>query len=246
MKAGDNRPKSGLPSASGQKDSLQGTGTTPGLETNKRAGIGGEPLQRTAAASTRYLKYALNLLIQPYQTVRGITSVHLPHALITMVVISLLSALYFVIRLEPLHIPFAATFIKPLFLMAITLAVSAALTAGLLRWTRAEKRWSFTFSRFGALLVPVAACLLLADLAALIALYGLSYLFFLAAILFLIIAVNVVLLSHPVSRLTVGRLDGMYSLFIVNAITLYLIYTTLYSTLLSAVQALFGGFMSMF
>ncbi|GGA26985.1 hypothetical protein [Paenibacillus physcomitrellae] len=232
------------PSASGQMAGQPGHNL--GHETAGRGLAGNERIQLAAKASQRYLNYFLNMLGQPYQTVRGISSVHLVHGLVTMFIISLLSALYFVIRLEPLHISFGTTFIKPLFLMALTLAVSAGLTGGLLKLNGTESRAAFTVSRFGALLVPVAACLLLADLSALITLYGLSYLFFMAAILFMILAVNVVLLSHPVSRLAIGRLDGMYSLFIVNAITFYLIYTMLYSTVLSAVQALFGGFMSMF
>ncbi|WP_138494648.1 hypothetical protein [Paenibacillus pinistramenti] len=207
---------------------------------------GNERVQQAADASRQYLNDFLGILAKPHQNALNVSEAHLLHGVINMIAIAVLSALFFVIRLAPLHISFGTLFIKPLFLMALTLAAAGFLTAGLLKLTRVQSSWRLSVSQFGALLAPAAAALLLADLSVLLTLFGLSYILLLLAILFIILAVNVVLLAHPLSRLSIGRLDGLYSLFVVNAVTFYLIYTTLYSTLLSAVRALFGGFMSMF
>ncbi|WP_223068932.1 hypothetical protein [Paenibacillus caui] len=201
-----------------------------------------ERVQQAAEASKQYAAYFIGILVRPYQTSRSVNSTHLLNGVITMILTAVLSALFFVIRLSPFHVSFAATFIKPLVLMAITLAAAGVFIVLLLRLSKIQADWIQLAAQFGALLVPAASSLLLADIFALITIYSLSYLLFSFALLFILVAVNVIIFSYPVTKTTIGGLDPLFSIFIVNLVTGYLLYTTLSSTLLSAAKEMLGGF----
>ncbi|WNS41355.1 hypothetical protein [Paenibacillus sp. MMS20-IR301] len=199
-------------------------------------------VKQAQLVSRQYWGFYVNALMRPYRTMKGIGTAHFLNSLITMGLTAILSALYFLTwfikwDISPVIGP---GFLKPLLLTAAGIAVGFGTTYAALRLEKVSFDVKLLITRFGTLLVPAVALLVLAILTLIISLYSFSVLLLVLSLLFVFVSINSVAFQYPLNTSNRG-IDTLYLIATANAATGYLFYRLIVSVFTGAVYGLFSG-----
>lgn len=198
-------------------------------------------VQQAQQVSKQYWGFFLGALTRPYSTMKEVHSAQFLNSLITMGLTAVLSALYFLTwfvkwDVSPIIGP---GFLKPLLLTAAGIAVAFGATYAALRLEKISFDARLLFARFGTLLVPAVALLVLAILALILSLYSFSSVLLLLAFLFVFISINAVAFQYPLNTSNRG-IDTLYLLATANFAAGYIFYRLVVSVIAGAVTGLYN------
>ncbi|MRN51458.1 hypothetical protein [Paenibacillus monticola] len=202
-----------------------------------------ERVQQTRQVGKQYSRFFLSALTRPFRTMKTVVAAQALYGLITMALVTILSSFYFLswfikFDLSPV---FGPGFLKPLLLTALGIAVAYGLTYAVIRLEEIHLDPKLLAARFGTLLVPAVALLVLAIFFMICSLSTFSIYLLVLAYLFIFVAINSVVFQYPVNALA-GRLDITYTLVIANAVTGFIFYKLIVSVIAGAIGNIFGSF----
>lgn len=200
-------------------------------------------VQQAKQVSKQYSGFFLSSLAHPYRTMKSVEAAQALHGIITMILMAILSSFYFLTWFIKWDISpaFGPGFLKPLLLTAVGIAVAFCLMYALLRIEKLDVNPKLLAARFGTLLVPTVAVLLLAILFLICNLSSFALYLLILSYLILFVALNSVLFQYPLNR-SESRIDTTYTLVIANAVTGYIFYKLITSVIIGAISGIFGGF----
>jgi hypothetical protein len=201
-----------------------------------------ERVQQAKQVSRQYFRFFASALARPYGTMKSVGTSQVQHGIITLSLIALLSSLYFLTLflkwgLSPALGP---GFLKPLLLTVLGLAVAFGLSFAVLRLEKMSFDPRVLFARFGTLLVPSVATLLLAILFLVCGLNSFSMYLMIFSYLFVFVAMNTVLFQYPLNT-SAGPIDIFFTIFIANAATGYVFSKLIVSVIAGVIGGFFGG-----
>ncbi|GGF84127.1 hypothetical protein GCM10010912_31680 [Paenibacillus albidus] len=201
-----------------------------------------ERVQQARQVSKQYFGFFLGTLASPYRTMKAVGAEQALHAVITMALTALLSAFYFLAWFIKWDISpvFASGFLQPLLLSALGIAAAVGLAYAVLKIERVTFDPKLMIARFGTLLIPAVALLVLAILFLVVGLFSLSISLLVISFLFIFVALNTVLFQYQLSP-SGGRVDTTYLIVIANAVTGYIFYKLISSVIVGAIGNFFGG-----
>lgn len=201
-----------------------------------------ERVQQAKQVGKQYSIFFLRALTRPTRTMKTVVAAQALYGLITMALVAILSSFYFLswfikFDLSPV---FGPGFLKPLLLTALGIAVAYGLTYAVIRLEEINLDPKLLAARFGTLLVPAVALLVLAIFFMIFSLSTLSIYLLVLAYLFIFVAINSVVFQYPVNA-PAGRLDITYTLVIANAVTGFIFYKLVVSVIAGAIGNIFGS-----
>lgn len=202
-----------------------------------------ERVQQARQAGKQYSGYFMGALLKPYRTMRNVDGREMNNAAITMGIVAVLSALYYLVLFSKWKMDsvFGPGFVTPLLLTALGLVVAFGAVYLVLRMERIGAAPRTLLAQFGTLLVPAAALLVLSILFLAINLYSLSLTLLLLGYLFVFVAMNTLLYHYPLGQ-NPGALDTVFAVFLANAVTGYLFYRLIVSAVAGAAMGIFSSF----
>ncbi|WP_379132089.1 hypothetical protein [Paenibacillus sp. sgz500958] len=201
-----------------------------------------ERVQQARQVSKQYFSFFLSALVRPYRTMRTVGEEQTLNGIITAALVSAFSAFYFLFWFLKWDISpaFGPGFLKPLFLTAFGIAVAFGLIFAVLRLEKVSFSLKLLLARFGTLLIPAVAVLVLANLFLLVSLYTFSLYLLVLAFLFIFAAINAVVFQYPIHD-SAGSVDVIYSIILTNAVTGYIFYKLITSVVAGAIGGLIGS-----
>ncbi|MFC3750245.1 hypothetical protein [Paenibacillus sp. GCM10012306] len=201
-----------------------------------------ERVQQARQASKQYYSFFASTLTRPYRTMLSVGSAQFQHGLITLSLVAVLSSLYFLTWFLKWGITPAIGpgFLKPLLLTVLGLAVAYGAGYAILRLEKVSFDPKLLLARFGTLLIPAVAVLLLAIIFLALSLTTFSmYLLFLSY-LFIFVALNTVIFQYPI-KTSAGPVDTLFTLVIANGITAYIFFKLMTSVIAGVIGGFFGS-----
>ncbi|AIQ39405.1 hypothetical protein [Paenibacillus sp. FSL R5-0912] len=201
-----------------------------------------ERVRQAKRVSKQYWGFFLSALTRPYSTMKEVQAAQLLNSLITMGLTAILSALYFLTwfikwDISPIIGP---GFLKPLLLTAAGIAVGCGTTYAALRLEKVSFDLKLLIARFGTLLVPAVALLVLAILSLILSLYSFSAILIVLSFLFVFASINTVAFQYPLNTSNRG-IDTLYLIATANVATGYIFYKLVMSVLAGAAYGLFNS-----
>jgi len=202
-----------------------------------------ERIQQAKQVSKQYFNFFLSTLLRPYRTMRTVGEAQALNGIITLVSTTILSAFYFLFWFLKWDISpsFGPGFIKPLLLTVFGIAAAYGLMIAVLRLEKISFSPKLLLARFGTLMLPVVAILVLAIFFLICSLYTFSLSLLVLSYLFIFVSINAVLLQYPLDNPSTGPIDTLFSIFIVNAVTGYIFYKLVTSVVTGAIGGLMNG-----
>ncbi|MDQ0195454.1 hypothetical protein [Paenibacillus wynnii] len=201
-----------------------------------------ERVQQAKKVSKQYFNFFLGALLHPYRSMRTVEEEQTLNGIISMALTALFSSFYFLFWFMKWDISpaFGPGFIKPLLFTAVGIAVAYSLMYAVLRMEKVSFAPKLLLARFGTLLVPVIAILLLSIFFLVCSLFTFSLSLLVLSYLFIFVAINAVLFQYPLGH-SAGPIDTLFSVFIVNAVTAYIFYKLITSVVVGAIGGIMSG-----
>lgn len=182
-------------------------------------------VQQGTQISKQYGNYLMKALLHPYQTAKSVDKNHVTNGVVTMLLISLLLPLvYYIPGLQVgLTMPFGSSYLRPFLLILLALVLTSGAMFGVIRLAKAEGGdFMSVAAKFGTMLAPALAAIVLCILSVLLKLGGdISGFFLLITMTTLFASITGVVLTYRKEGAT--GFDPLYGAIIASLVFGYIL-----------------------
>lgn len=202
-----------------------------------------EAAKQSILVGKQYGSYFLKALTHPFQTANNVGAAHFTNSMITIFIIAILFPVLFIIgeAQTPFgNFSFGGDFLKPFFLIWIALMVASAISFAVIRLARVSVDYLTITAKFGTMLVPAIAALVLSILSVVLEI-GVQVPVFLLLLTILIIfgAISAVIIGTR--KESTGGFDTFYGLLIANIVSGYILFKFIEISVQSILNDMFGS-----
>ncbi|WP_059041725.1 zinc ribbon domain-containing protein [Paenibacillus rubinfantis] len=238
-----NEPSGAAEAAPAASDPGQGVPAITSLADGWNKVKQSETTKQGLMISKQYWTYFLKALLHPFQTTQNVTANHFTNGMITIVLTALFFPLVFIIGESKYggHVSFGSGFLKPFLLIWIALLLASAISFAVIRLARVSTNYVSVTAKFGTMLVPAVAALVLAILTIVLDIKEtIPVLFLIISILIVFSSITAVVLSTRKESIT--GLDPLYGAMIANLVFGYIFFKFIEYSVSSILSDIFGGY----
>lgn len=202
-----------------------------------------ETAKQSVLIGKQYGTFFLKALTHPFQTANSVGAAHFTNSLITILLIAILFPFIFIIGEAQLTLgsfTFGGDFLKPFFLIFIALLIASAVTFAAIRLARVSWDYLSVTAKFGSMLVPAIASLVLCILSLLLEIEAQVPLY-LALVTLIIIFGSVSAVIIGARKESTGGLDLFYGMVVSNLVIGYVLFKFFDIIIQPIISDMFGG-----